>query len=453
MIPDATIAAVAGCLTCVIPVFFIWVHSSRSQWAPPRRSLKRVSLALLLLHVAANNLLFEKAADVSQIVDQGLSLTNLFQVGCVGLAAFWSLLLFASRRMTGQMLWHGPRIWLTLLTALYATSSAWSLWPQLTAYRAFELAVFIVLCIHAFDGEDWHRTVCQYLCACLAIAWVAPMMELSLRSSVGGFESASKSNVFSITAGLALSYVSFANRTWKRGTRVLLGACAATTLIITSSLASFVSCLIAVAVSSTFTGTVGKRLLGGGCALLLVGVGLALIADEKGVETAIYASADLLGKPVKNIENATGRLPLWTALITWSMDYPLGSGFDAGERLFSSTSANETVGFKAYHSHNGYLSAWVGAGAPGLALMTLLCLATAVHVSRQPRSTRPLLVAMYVLIAVNNLTYIAVGGRFNPVWPIWIALCCIPCRAFHVPAPLRPAPFTSLVSATGRYNA
>ena len=146
--------------------------------------------------------------------------------------------------------------------------------------------------------------------------------------------------------------------------------------------------------------------------------------------------AELSGKDVGSIESLTGRLPLWAAVLRMTASEPLGLGFAGAERVLALGFVQVSeVGWTASHAHNGYLSAWLAAGWPGLLLTTLIFIAVWRRRLELSPKLRPLVAALAVLLAINNLTAPAVGSHLGAPWMIMMALACAPPR---LPSRLEP---------------
>jgi O-antigen ligase len=137
--------------------------------------------------------------------------------------------------------------------------------------------------------------------------------------------------------------------------------------------------------------------------------------------------AELFGKDTKHIGTMTGRLPLWSAIWEISKNHPFGSGFGAAERFVTALIGGRYwIGWTAGHSHNGFISAWLGAGFPGLLLSICLVLSILSATARMAVADRVLVVPLMILMITNNISFPAFGGQFNLTWMIVMAMACGP---------------------------
>jgi O-antigen ligase len=147
-------------------------------------------------------------------------------------------------------------------------------------------------------------------------------------------------------------------------------------------------------------------------------------------------TSTLSGKSRSNIVAMTGRLELWTTIWESARHQPWGFGFAAFERTLSLS--NSSMSWKAGNAHNGFISAWLGAG--WLAVALLLSYLASVWAKQQTIDVtqRPVFLTLLLLIVLNNLTVPAVGGRLTVEFLVLMALSHIPvARRFDTPE-LRP---------------
>lgn len=157
------------------------------------------------------------------------------------------------------------------------------------------------------------------------------------------------------------------------------------------------------------------------------GGGIAAAAPQGAGDDLVAEIAELSGKEVSHIESMTGRLPLWKAVVRATAGEPLGLGFAGAERALALGFVQVAeVGWTASHAHNGYLSAWLGAGWPGVLLVLMIFLGAWQRSRELPAERRALVAALLVLLAINNLTAMAVGGALGLPWMVMMALACVP---------------------------
>jgi O-antigen ligase len=140
----------------------------------------------------------------------------------------------------------------------------------------------------------------------------------------------------------------------------------------------------------------------------------------------VDTTSSLFGKSRSNIVGMTGRLELWTSIWESAQSQPWGFGFAAFERTFSL--GNEALSWKAGNAHNGFISAWLGAGWLAFALLLALFGSMWARLSLIDSAQRPVYTGLLLLIMLNNLTVPAVGGRLTVVFLFLMALTHIPAR-------------------------
>ncbi len=134
-------------------------------------------------------------------------------------------------------------------------------------------------------------------------------------------------------------------------------------------------------------------------------------------ETVVQGMSGVTGRDTQIVGSFTGRIPLWNDILTLTADEPFGTGFAAGERTFSALREQQEGNWGAMSAHNGYLSAWVGTGWPGVILVALVYFAAFRRARDMRRNQYGLLLACIVVVdAINNLTFPGVGSTLGIPW-------------------------------------
>jgi O-antigen ligase len=141
--------------------------------------------------------------------------------------------------------------------------------------------------------------------------------------------------------------------------------------------------------------------------------------------------APFFGKEAHHIQTGTGRLPIWTSIFEETSDLPFGQGFGAAERLLAGLIQYHNIGFEAYNAHNGYLSAWLGAGWIGLVTLALVFAAIWVHMRRIDATQQNFVRAVLIFLMLNNFTVAGVGGSMGAVWLVVMGLSVLPLAVQH----------------------
>jgi hypothetical protein len=84
------------------------------------------------------------------------------------------------------------------------------------------------------------------------------------------------------------------------------------------------------------------------------------------------------------------------------------------------------VSWKAGNAHNGFISAWLGAGWLAVALLLAFFASVGTKLRSVGAVHRPAFVMLLALMVLNNLTVPAIGGRLTVVFLVLMALSQIP---------------------------
>lgn len=409
-----------------------WRARFAGWWEPAGPAGRRVTWGILVLQLLAQ-IQIGGGRDLSALATQGPSAQNLAQAAVLGFAALWAFHLVARghvRRGTAQ---GGPAFWISALVGVYLVSTAWSVWPTLTLYRAVELGVFFVLVLHLCATSRWLDTVRSLLWLAVATSWLAQLWYLDLSAPPDRVIGFAYDNASTLLAA-ALFLVELHRTLWRptpRGWALVGVACGS--VLAFGSLATSAALAVAGLALLVGWGEVDRR----GREVAMVGVlvaattvGAVLLSPADQGDDLVAEIAELTGRDVSGIQSLTGRVPLWQAIAEATADEPLGLGYAGGERALALDVVEvEEVGWRAGHAHNGYLSGWLGAGWPGLALVLAVFASAWRHAGQLPADRRAVFVPLLVLLTVNNVTAAAVGGQLGAGWMVMMALAVAPPRA------------------------
>lgn len=407
-----------------------WRDRFASVWTAADAHGRRISWTLLTAHLFVQSPIVGGSRDISALASEGPSAENLLQAAVVVTVAVWSFHLLARSHVRLATLRAGPALWISLLAALYLVSTAWSVWPVLTLYRATELAVFWVLIAHLFAQPAWEESLRGLLWLGLAFAWLTQLVHLDLTAVPDRVFGFAYDNVSTLVAAAVL-LVEVHRWTFRssRGAGALV-AVAGFSVVAFGSLATSVALLVAggfyVAARARTEGRTRDVLLLA-TFITVSAMSSLLLPTGGGGDDLVAEVAELSGKDITSLESMTGRLPLWRAIGRATVDEPLGLGFAGAERALSVGFVRvEEVGWTAGHAHNGYLSGWLGGGWLGLLLVAMIFVTVWQWCRQLPVGRRALVIALLVLLAVNNLTAAAVGGALGLPWMVMMALACAP---------------------------
>jgi hypothetical protein len=419
--------AIGIALAFVVLILAISYQSSPTRPAAIRSRISQcLVVAHLLVYVAPS------AYDYS-LADAGASNPGVWrvpQIIVVGLAFCWALYRLASTR--GLLLSYATLyLPLAALTTLYFLSILWSVETNLSLLRTVEFFSILVLAIDSFSAPHARRLLAHYAFLVvtaylfIGVAGFRSMADLLIFAGV-------RSNTAALLAAILVLMALYSQD--RARLRVFWLACGAYGLFVFGSTASIGALLAAVrAATVLFTRFAISALF------ILLAAGFMMLRADAPFELAVLA--DFLGKRPENLQNWTGRLPLWSGLLDAVAVRPQGYGFGSERHLGTLVPLDlSKVGWAPQHSHSGFFSAFVSVGPVGaLAVLMAILWPLRVLSSRATwsvgrRSARHLdfaqrrgLIALPIsatfLIALNNLTIVGVGGPANPALVALVGVC------------------------------
>ncbi len=182
-------------------------------------------------------------------------------------------------------------------------------------------------------------------------------------------------------------------------------------LIVGTSSASYISCLVALLVYISSS----KR---GVNPLKIIFVGTILYFGFSAIKDVLYEYI-FYGHSKDSIEGGTGRYEIWEEFFEgWKLSPWLGHGFIIGERNLSAMGGRPFI----FSCHNGYLSILVNTGIIGCLFMLPLffktifrCIKDSYNTFCGPEST--VLLSCLIVLLINNLSYPAFGSDWNYTFP------------------------------------
>ena len=421
----ALVASLLVFLALLKPAFLPSMREPLYRWE------QRISWAMLSAYLGVSILRLQSRA-MDALATEGLSSQNKLQVLLVAVAALWSAILLTSGRVSMRQAISGPGFWLLSLMIVFALSVLWSTWPTLTIFRVTELAVFWIVASHLFGRGNWTRQIESLMWAAwlmyllwgiLLVAGVADGV-----SSGGYIVGIMTSNSASMLSALLLLWSihrclteTFVAHVWKLPILVA-------SMIMFGSLTTVAVVVFCIAAMITLHTTGRTRIVVVFGSLCLAAVVSNIVIYQTGglADPLVDTTSSLFGKSRSNIVGMTGRLELWTSFWNSAQDQPWGFGFAAFERTFSL--GNGALSWKAGNAHNGFISAWLGAGWLAFALLFALFGSMWARLSLIDTAQRPVYAGFLLLIMLNNLTVPAVGGPLTVVLLFLMALTHIPVR-------------------------
>jgi len=394
-----------------------WTRLRETAAAPLVDSGRRVSWAFIIVYFTWRAFFYVPREDVLDLVTSGLSASNRIEAGFTVVAGLWAAWLVISRRMPLIRLLHGAGFWATALIALYAASTLWSAWPDLTLYKSAELGIFWVIVAHAFAVGAWRDNLERLTFWAVMGDLLAPIIGGGGNFS-GGLVGAYYDNGGALMAG-ALFLVALHRLMTRRDLRarllvvfafvsMLLFHAFTTYIAVTAALPALVVLVLMPQATRAATATMIAGTIASGASLTW----LALNAEPD----LLLQIGAVVGKDASQIGSMTGRLPLWEAMWEVSRGHTLGTGFLAVERMIPAIVSEDMVGWVAAHSHNGFFSAWLAAGWLGLGLIVSFTVALGLQAVGAGTAGRALAVPFLLMVLINNMSYPAFGGRLNGAW-------------------------------------
>lgn len=411
------LVAVATALL-LLGLWTVWWMRLRDVAAPPlRTSARAVSWAVVIVYFTWKAFFYEPREDVLELVNSGMSDSNRIEVGITVVAGLWATFLVITRRMPFFRLIQGAGFWIVTLVALYSLSTLWSVWPDLTLYKSLELGVFWVIIAHLFATGPW-RDALERLALWAVIGSALPFIVQGTGNFTRGLVGAFYSNGGAMMAGALLLIALHRLLTRRDMTAKALTILALAAMLLFHSFTTYLSVVMALpalfvlGLMPQATRMATAFMI---CGIVVAGVSIVYLATqaEPHLVAAIGGAA---GKDADQIGSLTGRLPLWEALWEVSRDQPLGTGFLAMERMIPEIISQDSVGWAAAHSHNGFLSAWLAAGFLGLGVLVFFTVALCFQIVGLDVEARALAIPFVLFALVNNMSYPAFGGRLNGAW-------------------------------------
>lgn len=336
----------------------------------------------------------------------------LLQMGFVcGCAFYLASVAHRYSRALPQLLFRPPLVYLLVYVVICVLSSVWSINPLLTAWRAFECLVFLLLITVATaslsrfpeDIVEWivGRAFLSVCCSLIVQrAWVMSVTSKGLTPE--SMRANGLIGLLDVGPVLFLALFISKRRLVKWFLALLCGISASTRMYI-----GFVVGLV--------LGLACSRRRERHALPFILGLSVLLVLS---LGTAVVVQGFFPGKTEGAYD--TGRVRLWRSLLELGMDSPLiGKGFSVGERR-----ATIEEGSPLYQSHNSFLAAFMGCGLLGVVPMLLFFISMAYWSLNQ--AARPAwrtgLVATVAMAIIDSMFGVSVGGR---VYGSWTSVVCL----------------------------
>ena len=272
----------------------------------------------------------------------------------------------------------GPCFWITSLIVPYMVSTLWSIWPSLTLFRAAQLGVFWIIAVHIFARPDGLTQLERFLWAYIAVNIASVLISQALPHipSEDSLLEALHQPTRGFAAGVLLILLLHAVRLQPTAIVGSKFAVAVAAFVAFSSLTAYVATVFALAVYALNTVQQPRKLLVIAVSLGAVSAVLLVLAFEASdpISALIDRISSASGRSLQSLADFTGRIPLWRAIWDTSGSELFGTGFAAAEKMVLSADPEfcAAATWCAPDAHNGFLSAWLGAGWAGLLLVLFI---------------------------------------------------------------------------------
>jgi len=418
-------------LSIVGLLLVIWSTYFSACWAAPSIVDRKASQIVLLIYLLSHTLNLQIRTDLNALVTQGLTAQNKIQVAIVLCASAWAIYLLFRGRVAVRTLFAGPGFWISSSIVVFALTVIWSVWPNLSLYRALELAAIWIICVHVFAHRDWFSQAHFFLWSILGMQLINGLVSLSRHGlSHDGIVGVMRSNGGSALAATLMvwSFHCAKENGWSQTWWML--PIATGSLIIFGSLTSSFALLGGLAIYWFYTMPKSTKpvLVFGFATVALVLLSLAYFNTgdlSVAATSGIQSVSTLFDKSPEALRSATGRVQLWTAMWEASKENPLGYGFAAAERVFSAD--RSLVGWAPGPggAHNGYLSGLFGSGWLGASFVLLVFISMWLRIRQTDNHLIPLTMALLFIMAFNNLSLPMFGGAIAPVTIIILVLALV----------------------------
>ena len=392
----------------------------------------RLSFLLLILSLASKVVVLQRRSDLTALYTEGLSTQNRVQVVLALCALAWSAFLIVTGRVRVSSLLAGSSFWMTMLIVVFGVTAIWSVWPALTLYRTTELAVFWIVSIHLFSHPRWFVRLEGLLWALLCLYWLNGLVSPGANTfGQSGLLAAMRSNGGTTIAAILFLWSIFqlSGKNWLNASMKLI--LSALSIVVFGSFASAIAlaCALFVAVFLSTSRSPRPAIVSLVAMSAVISIQIGLLSSGEALSalrSATFELGAMFGKSTAALTSATGRFGLWAELWEVSKLQPWGFGFAAAERLFGADATLLGWAPGPGGAHNGYLSAWFGAGWGGFMALGALLVSLCMKGVRVAPSILPLYAGVLTLIAINNMTIPLIGGALNPVLVVVMAFTSAP---------------------------
>ena len=435
----ADLLAHALLVTSFVALILMWSIGFAERWPKALPQGRWISWLVMLAYLLARHFKFETRSK-STLLESGLSLSNMLEVSITFVAAIWAVYLIVAKGTKISSLLAGPCFWITSLIILYMFSTLWSIWPSLTIFRAAQLGVFWVIAVHIFARPDGITQLERFLWIFIAVQVVRVLITQALPDipSEAGLSEALQLRHLTIhsptrgfAAGVLLILLLHAVRQQPTALVHWKFAVAAAAFIAFSSMTAYVALVCALAVYALNVLQQPRKLLAIVISLGAMSAVLLVLAFEASnpFSALLDELSSVTGRTPESIVSLTGRIPLWMAIWDTFRSELFGSGFAAAEKMVLSADREGFCALATWcasDAHNGFLSAWLGAGWAGFLLVLLIFVSVWLRSTRLPPQVRALTSSLIVMLFISQMGSSSVGAVFNPAFVVMMAIACIP---------------------------
>jgi hypothetical protein len=340
------------------------------------------------------------------LVEAGLSSSNLLSIVSSGFVAICSAYLLVAKKTLSRNVFSGASFWVMTLFMVYAASTSWSIFPLGTAFRAVEIIAYYIVAVFIFSAKDTLRNLYWIMLLHMSLGAIPLLSNGMAVLRDGLYYGFLQSNQYSLYAAVFLLLHYYMHRSNMLG--YVYGLVLFVAFGSTATAAAFLAAVITYLIYRNPKG-LSYALRLPVCVTVISFCILSIFFPEHfgGIFEFV---GPIVQKDVEHFYTATGRTVIWKVYFESLINVPFGIGFYS-ERVF----LDPFVGAEwiAPNAHNGFISAWIGAGFPALFCLLGIYMSIIMHLRHQNNSARRICNSLLIMLFINSMTYPGIGGYFT----------------------------------------
>jgi exopolysaccharide production protein ExoQ len=411
--------------------------------------------SLLIAYLIQSYAFNTPRTDALAVLNEDFSIGNIANIVCAAIAVLYLAFILLTGRFRVQWFFRVPYFSTSVLISVYFLTTAWSIVPLFTLYRACELIGWVCLSIYFFTRlESLVQKVTFLALYCLTFVFINVSVLI---------ENATQGIIFSAVKENHIPAVGFsvAVLSWPTHLRLFFCIIGIATFVLAGSAASVASAIAACCIGLAFNRNIIIKSLGYIGAISTVTFMVIFLVIPNEFPEAVGFLSDILQKSTEELLNATGRYTIWNIIWDASKDNYFGSGFGSDrfvQLLANVAEVNYRVGAQSVFimsAHDAALSAWVAAGWLGVIALFFVFINAIYNSAKCDGSQRTTTMMIVTFIILNSLTIPSLGGWYSHIWLVWIAALSVVAqpRQSTLPAPLRLRPLQKAIVSMTPSNA